>query len=316
MPRTLASPTARPAYTISFTVHPRRGDGALIAQNSLMAAARLHVDFVTAAEASLRRRVRPAACWPLTTFLRRPDWLIETRTSDGSCCALNCRGSGRPGADPRAARTCSSPKRGRCVGFFRAAGGSERAVDRIRSVLQSRSMASLLTISHGRAASKPLPALRTVGGAVFGNAHFGGRLIGDLVTEVRLVARDGTIVDVDRQAMAFAYDRSRLQDTCEILLSAVFCVSAGNPAELRARARASLAFRKRTQPLETPSAGCIFQNPQPGLDVLPDGMPWSAGALVDRAGMKGAAIGGARVSPTHGNFIINDGPATAAEIKS
>jgi UDP-N-acetylmuramate dehydrogenase len=63
-----------------------------------------------------------------------------------------------------------------------------------------------------------------------------------------------------------------------------------------------------------PSAGCVFQNPQRGIDRVPDGMPWSAGALVDRAGLKGAAEGGARVSPAHGNFIVNDGTATAVDI--
>ena len=115
--------------------------------------------------------------------------------------------------------------------------------------------------------------------------------------------------------MAFGYDRSRLQATGEVLLSAVFRVSEGEPAALRAIARESLAFRKRTQPLETPSAGCVFQNPEPGRDIVPDGIPWSAGALVDRAGLKGAAIGGARVSPTHGNFIVNEGAATAADIR-
>src|SRR5262249_39665713 len=72
---------------------------------------------------------------------------------------------------------------------------------------------------------------------------------------------------------------------------------------------------KRTQPLDSPSAGCIFQNPEPGRDRVPDGIPWSAGALVDRAGLKGAVAGSARVSPTHGNFIVNDGAATAAEIR-
>src|SRR5262249_29146013 len=87
------------------------------------------------------------------------------------------------------------------------------------------------------------------------------------------------------------------------------------PPALRAIARESLAYRKRTQPLDTPSAGCIFQNPEPGRDAVPDGIPWSAGALVDRAGLKGAAVGGARVPPTHGNFIVNDGPATARDIR-
>ena len=132
---------------------------------------------------------------------------------------------------------------------------------------------------------------------------------------MRLASRDGMVTDVAADHMAFGYDRSRLQDTGEMLLSAVFRVSMGDPAALRAIARTSLAFRKRTQPLDTPSAGCIFQNPEPGRDAVPDGIPWSAGALVDRAGLKGVAIGGARVSPTHGNFIVNDGTATADDIR-
>jgi UDP-N-acetylmuramate dehydrogenase len=172
------------------------------------------------------------------------------------------------------------------------------------------------TINHGHAGLEAWAGTPgTVGGAIFGNAHFGGRLIGEFVTEVRLVARDGAASDVPVSAMAFGYDRSRLQQSGEILLSAVFRVEPGDPAALRAVARQSLAYRKRTQPLESPSAGCIFQNPKPGRDVLPDGMPWSAGALVDRAGLKGIAVGGARVSPTHGNFIVNDGSATARDIR-
>jgi UDP-N-acetylmuramate dehydrogenase len=116
--------------------------------------------------------------------------------------------------------------------------------------------------------------------------------------------------------MGFGYDKSRLQHTGEIVLSAVFSVSRGEPAALRATARESLAYRKRTQPLDTPSAGCVFQNPDPTRgDEVPAGIPWAAGALVDRAGLKGVAIGGARVSPTHGNFIVNDGTATAHDIR-
>jgi UDP-N-acetylmuramate dehydrogenase len=55
-------------------------------------------------------------------------------------------------------------------------------------------------------------------------------------------------------------------------------------------------------------------NPDPARDRIPEGIPPSAGALVDRAGLKGTAHHGARVSPTHANFIINDGAATAADI--
>jgi UDP-N-acetylmuramate dehydrogenase len=155
----------------------------------------------------------------------------------------------------------------------------------------------------------------TVGGAIFGNAHFGGRSIGELVIGVRVASRDGTTADVPGAEMAFGYDRSRLQRTGEVLLSATFRVAPGEPAALRATARASLAFRKRTQPLETPNAGCVFQNPDPSPDRSMDGVPWAAGALIDRAGLKGRALGGARVSPAHGNFIVNEGHATAADIR-
>jgi len=153
----------------------------------------------------------------------------------------------------------------------------------------------------------------TVGGAIYGNAHFGGRLIGELVESVRLADRAGSASDVAADAMQFGYDRSRLQASGEVLLSAVFRVSPGDPTALRETARRSLAYRKQTQPLETPSAGCIFQNPS-RADVPAD-VPASAGALVDRAGLKGAARGDARVSAAHANFIVNEGRATAADIR-
>ena len=158
----------------------------------------------------------------------------------------------------------------------------------------------------------------TVGGAIYGNAHYGGRNIGDLVEEVGLVSRDGALATVPRRDMAFAYDRSRLHDTHEVVVWAAFTVTAepGRVDALRATARASLAHRKRTQPLDTPSAGCIFQNPDPARDPVPAGIPPSAGALVDRAGLKGHRIGGAQISPTHANFIVNDGHATARDIRT
>lgn len=172
------------------------------------------------------------------------------------------------------------------------------------------------TITHGVAGVEEWAGTPgTVGGAVFGNAHFGGRLISELLSSVTLCSREGAIAEVPVSEMGFGYDRSRLQTTGEVLLTADFVVAPGDPAVLRETARRSLAYRKRTQPLDMPSAGCVFQNPVPGVDAVPAGIPWSAGALVDRAGLKGQGAGGARVSPTHGNFIVNDGSATAADIR-
>jgi UDP-N-acetylmuramate dehydrogenase len=155
----------------------------------------------------------------------------------------------------------------------------------------------------------------TVGGAVRGNAHFGGRLIGDLVDHVRVVGPAGATADLNRADLDFAYDRSRLQTSGEVMLWAVFVLAPGAmPSELRNTARASLAARKRTQPLASPTAGCIFQNPDPSLEPVPADVPPSAGALIDRAGLKGCRVGGASVSTTHANFIVNEGGARAADV--
>jgi UDP-N-acetylmuramate dehydrogenase len=156
----------------------------------------------------------------------------------------------------------------------------------------------------------------TVGGALYGNAHFQRRNIGELVDRVILVDRSATLEEVPASEMEFGYDSSRLQRTGEVVVSVDFHATDGDPATLRATARESLAFRKRTQPLESASAGCIFQNPDPSRDRVPDGIPPSAGALVDRAGLKGAREGNARVSETHANFIVNEGGATAADIRT
>ncbi|HXH05580.1 MAG TPA: UDP-N-acetylmuramate dehydrogenase [Vicinamibacterales bacterium] len=155
----------------------------------------------------------------------------------------------------------------------------------------------------------------TVGGAVRGNAHFQGRLIGERIARVALLCADGRIAVVPQAEMEFGYDTSRPQRTGEVVLWAEFRAEPGDPAVLRHTARASLAYRKATQPLDSPSAGCIFRNPDPTRDRLPDGLPPSAGALIDRAGLKGARAGGAMISPTHANFIVNTGGATAADIR-
>ncbi len=268
-------------------------------------------------------RVRAGvALAPYTTFrVGGPaDWLIETRSSDEIESAVPiARAAGVPVTILGGGSNVLIADAGVRGLVIRPRGGEVHDLGDGRVRADAAVTINGLvrwTINHGRAGLEAWAGTPgTVGGAIVGNAHFGGRLIGDLVSEVRLIARDGTRMDEPAKKLAFGYDRSRLQGSGEVLLSAVFRVTVGDPAALRVIARESLAFRKRTQPLDTPSAGCIFQNPEPGRDVLPDGVPWSAGALVDRAGLKGAKVGGARVSRAHGNFIVNEGRASAAEIR-
>lgn len=154
----------------------------------------------------------------------------------------------------------------------------------------------------------------TLGGAVYGNAHFQGRLMSEIVVRAALLGRDGEIRVEGNDALGFAYDESRLQKTGEALLWVEIRVHDGDPTVLRATAKASLTYRKRTQPLAVPSAGCIFQNPEAERHLLPEGMPCSAGALIDRVGLKGERRGGARISPLHANFFVNEGGASAADV--
>jgi UDP-N-acetylmuramate dehydrogenase len=259
---------------------------------------------------------------PLTTFRvgGRADWLLESLGSDEIVTALKL--ANRAGVPVTLLGGGSN--------VLVADAGVRGLVIRPRGGVATRVGAGIVradaaltinglvrwTITHALAGLEAWAGTPgTVGGAVFGNAHFGGRLIGELVAGVKTASRAGEVRDVPAKAMAFGYDHSRLQDSGEVLLTADFTVTPGKAAALRATARQSLAFRKRTQPLDRASAGCIFQNPQPGRDTVPDGLAWSAGALVDRAGLKGALLGGARVSPTHANFIVNDGTATSAEIR-
>ena len=155
----------------------------------------------------------------------------------------------------------------------------------------------------------------TVGGGLHGNAHFQGNLLGAHLLRAGVVDRQGREHTVNGTEMEFGYDASRLQRTGEAVVWAEFGVTEAEPAALRARARESLTYRKRTQPLAAPSAGCIFRNPDPMADRIPDGVPSSAGALVDRAGLKGRSVGRAVVSPVHGNFVVSDGDAAPSDIR-
>tara|TARA_B100001123_G_scaffold448970_1_gene612335 strand:- start:19594 stop:20541 length:948 start_codon:yes stop_codon:yes gene_type:complete len=155
----------------------------------------------------------------------------------------------------------------------------------------------------------------TVGGGIHGNAHFRGRLIGERLLRVGLVSRAGAERVVDAEALDLSYDKSRLRESGEAILWAEFSCTNASASDLRFNARKSLKFRKQTQPLAYPSAGCIFQNPQQSFDQIPAGIPCSAGALIDKAGLKGSSVGNALVSKVHGNFIVSAGVVKPSEIR-
>lgn len=265
---------------------------------------------------------RDAPLAPLTTFKvgGRADWLVTVRGGDEIRRVLEvARASGLPVTVLGGGSNVLIADAGLRGVVMRIHGGDARQIDREHVRADAGMTINGLvrwTIGRGIAGLEAWAGTPgTVGGAVHGNAHFRGRLISELIARVTLVSPAGDVVEVPVEAMEFGYDYSRLHRTREVVVDATFRVGAGAVEALRATARESLAFRKRTQPLESASAGCIFQNPNPVHDVVPPGIPPSAGALVDRAGLKNAAAGRARVSTTHANFIVNEGGATAAEIR-
>lgn len=281
-----------------------------------------HVGEALASVVGEHRVAAGAPLAPLTTFkVGGPaDWLVETRSAAELREVLAiARAAALPVTVLGGGSNLLVSDHGVRGIVVRPRGGEVRRVsdDRVRADA-AVTINGLVrwTISHGLAGLELWAGTPgTVGGAVYGNAHFKGRLIGDLVRRACVVSATGQIEELEGAAMEFGYDASRLQRTKEILLWADFGASPGDPALLRRTARESLAYRKQTQPLDVPSAGCIFQNPDPAGDRLPPGVPASAGALIDRAGLKGRRVGGAQVSDTHGNFIVNDRGATAADIR-
>jgi UDP-N-acetylenolpyruvoylglucosamine reductase len=143
----------------------------------------------------------------------------------------------------------------------------------------------------------------SVGGALRMNAGAMGGATFDVVTQVRFMDSRGRLHERSAAGMKPAYRSCPLLQNC-IALGATF---QGEPAAreiIDARAREFNQRRWRSQPKE-PSAGCIFKNPSPAI---------AAGQLIDEAGLKGARVGGAAVSGVHGNFIINDGTASARDV--
>ena len=141
-----------------------------------------------------------------------------------------------------------------------------------------------------------------VGGALRMNAGAMGAQTFESVTRIRYLDAEGNPHVKDRDELEVFYRRFPLLEN-NFAISATFRTQPAERAEIDSRLRESQEKRRTTQPIAK-SAGCIFKNPA--------GIP--AGRLVDELGLKNSRVGNARVSEVHGNFIVNDGGATAAEM--
>lgn len=144
----------------------------------------------------------------------------------------------------------------------------------------------------------------TIGGAIRMNA--GGRFgdISSVVERVRTMDAGGDVADHPRDEIVFDYRSSDLTEA--FILEATLKLEADDPDELAKRSKEVWMYKRTTQPLNTRNSGCIFKNPG-------EGRP-SAGALVDRAGLKGFRVGSAEVSEMHANFIIAHPDCPASDV--
>lgn len=165
--------------------------------------------------------------------------------------------------------------------------------------------------THGCADAEFLAGIPgTVGGALAMNAGCHGGETWRYVARAEVLLRDGSFAVRTPADYAIGYRSVRLanNDALDGLFTAAwFRFPQGDATQARARIKALLVKRIATQPLNLPNAGSVFRNPQGD----------HAARLIEQCGLKGYAIGGARVSEKHANFIVNpEGTATAADIEA
>ncbi len=160
------------------------------------------------------------------------------------------------------------------------------------------------TIQKGLTGLEPFFGIPgTVGGGLAMNAGAWGVEMKDVLLSITLMKEDGEVVERPRQRLKFSYRRLSLPPSW-IILKGRFQLKKGKKEEILGRVRSYSEMRKRTQPLDYPSAGSIFRNPKKG----------PAGRWIEDLGLKGFRMGQAMISDKHANFIINLGKATAQEV--
>ena len=170
-------------------------------------------------------------------------------------------------------------------------------------------------------AGRDLTFLRTIpgsiGGAVRMNAGCYGVYVADHLVSVDLILRDGSRATLPASALNLRYRQSDLPEGA-VVIAAHFDAPAADPDALHARMEDQLARRDATQPTKDRSAGSTFRNPvgYSSTGQAGDSHELKAWKVIEDAGLRGARLGGAQMSPKHPNFLINTGAATAGELEA
>ena len=146
----------------------------------------------------------------------------------------------------------------------------------------------------------------TIGGAVYMNAGDTGKkeFFGDLVESIKVIDKKGNIKTLLKDDCDFAYRSSRFQNSGEVILSVKIKLEQVDPKEIEERTQ-DILIRKARHPAGA-TVGSTFKNPE----------NYHSGELIEKVGLKGKKIGGAKISEKHANFIINEGDATATDVKN
>ena len=168
------------------------------------------------------------------------------------------------------------------------------ALSRVAGFAQSQGLAGLEFASG-------IPG--TLGGGCAMNAGAYGGQLSDALVDARVLL-GGEVRVLTNEEMQMGYRTTRPLREGGVVLSARFALTPDDPGAIAERMRELNARRRDKQPLNYPSAGSVFKRPE----------GYFAGALIEQAGLKGRAVGGAQVSPKHAGFIVNTGGATASDV--
>ncbi len=144
----------------------------------------------------------------------------------------------------------------------------------------------------------------TIGGAIYMNAGAYKKCMRDIVESVTVLNENGELVTLKNKDLKFEYRQSILKNSNLICLKATLKLAYGNKEEILKKIKDHQYKRLSSQPLEYPSAGSVFRNPEAMF----------AGKLIEDLNLKGTQIGDAAISEKHANFIINKGNATGKDV--